>query len=337
MRPTDKGFFRSLIALVPFRGKTLAVAAVLVAATAAHAQDFDAATHHFATAQEEFGKQHYKIAAGEFQAAFDISKDPMLLFNIGEAWHKAGEGQKAVDAYKAYLGAKPDATDKAEVQKRIKAITANHMKLPSESAPDDDPAAFAAAQARAAEDKAAADKEAAEKAAADKTAADKAAAERAAAERAAAEKAAAEAAAKPLPVAAAPPPAALQPPASTMRIVAWAGVAMTVAVLTAGAIMGLAAQSRADEIERREKFVDANGQPKTFDSQQQSDFKNLTNEGNTYNAAAISLYTISAALAVTTTVLFVLDYKRTPAKRDVLSIGPSIDKNGAGVFASVRF
>ena len=46
-----------------------------------------------------------------------------------------------------------------------------------------------------------------------------------------------------------------------MRIAAWVGVATTVAVLTAGAIFGLAAQSRADEITRRETFVDNNGQP----------------------------------------------------------------------------
>jgi hypothetical protein len=322
--------------------KTLAMAAVLVAATAAHAQDFDAAAHHFATAQEEFGKKHYKIAATEFQAAYDVSKDPILLYNIGEAWQKGGEGQKAVDNYKAYLAAKPDAADKGEVQKRIKTITGKKMKLVSESAPDDDPAAFAAAQAKAAEEKAAAEKAAAEKAAADKAAAEQAAAEKAAAEKAAADKAAAEkrvAEMAKAPPAAAPPPAALQePPPSKMKIVAWAGVAVTVATLTAGAIMGLAAQSRADEIERREKFVDANGQPKVFDQQQQSDFASLRSDGQTYNAAAISLYTIAAAMAVTTTVLFVLDYKRQPAKRDMLSVGASLDPRGGGaVAATVKF
>jgi hypothetical protein len=94
-----------------------------------------------------------------------------------------------------------------------------------------------------------------------------------------------------------------------MRIAAWAGVATTIAVLTAGAIFGLAAQSRSDEISRRLSFVDATGQPHEFDATAQSDFKTLKDEGNLYNGLAIGFYSGAGALAVVTAVLFAVDAK----------------------------
>ena len=52
-----------------------------------------------------------------------------------------------------------------------------------------------------------------------------------------------------------------------LRVAAWIGVAATLAVLTAGAIFGLSAESRADEINRRLSFVDMNNQPHKFDAE----------------------------------------------------------------------
>src|SRR5262245_57739556 len=111
----------------------------------AAAQDFDAAAKHFAAGQQAFAKKHFRAAAAEFELAHEITKDPVLLYNIGEAWQNAGEGKKAVAAYKNYLKAQPNAADKADVQKRIKAIEQNKFKLPDQSAPDDKPGAPAVA------------------------------------------------------------------------------------------------------------------------------------------------------------------------------------------------
>src|SRR5258706_4498080 len=95
---------------------------LLAFAPVARAQDFEAAAKHFSGAQDAFWKQHIHTAAAEFQNAFDITKDPVLLYNIGEAWQKAGDGRKAVASYKAYLKAQPTAQDRADVQKRVKMI-----------------------------------------------------------------------------------------------------------------------------------------------------------------------------------------------------------------------
>jgi hypothetical protein len=117
---------------------------------------------------------------------------------------------------------------------------------------------------------------------------------------------------------------------SKMRITAWIGVAVTVAVLTAGAIFGLAAQSRADEITRRETFIDQNGQPSVFDAQAQADYKNLKDEGNLYNGLAIGFFSVAGAAAIATTVLFIVDWRRPKAHRD-LAIQPLVGKDSAGV------
>src|SRR3954470_8462500 len=96
---------------------------VLVGLSAtAWAQDFEAAGKHFAAAQEAFGARHYKTAAKEFEAAYAITKDPVLLYNLAEALEKSGEGRKAVAGYKQYLHDNTSAQDKTEVRRRIKEI-----------------------------------------------------------------------------------------------------------------------------------------------------------------------------------------------------------------------
>ncbi|MCA1663358.1 MAG: hypothetical protein LC659_03660, partial [Myxococcales bacterium] len=79
----------------------------------AMAQDFEAAGKHFSAAQEAFGAKHFKTAAAEFEAAYGITKDPVLLYNVAESYEKGGDGHKAVANYKAYLKEQPAAQDKA--------------------------------------------------------------------------------------------------------------------------------------------------------------------------------------------------------------------------------
>src|SRR5207244_12795144 len=87
---------------------------------AALAQDFAAAGRHFAAAQEAFGQSKFAQAAQEYQAAYDITHDPVLLFNIGESWQRAGDGPKALRSHRAYLAAQPTASDRPEVERRLK-------------------------------------------------------------------------------------------------------------------------------------------------------------------------------------------------------------------------
>jgi hypothetical protein len=321
----------------------------LLCATAAHAQDFDAAAKHFGNAQAAFGQQHFKVAAGEFEAAYAVTKDPILLYNIAESWEKAGDGKKAVARYRDYLKAQPNAGDKAEVNRRIKAIEAKKYKLVSQSAPGDEPGetttppapgttppATLSATPEAPPAPAPAPTPATPPPGATPVAPE--------APPAATATPAPEATPAPAPEPApAPAPAPVtgvveERPSSKLRVAAWIGVAATVAVLTAGAIFGLAAQSRADEIDRQLNFVDASGAPKKFDQATQDNLTNLKSDGNLYNGLAIGFFSAAGALAITTTVLFVLDWRHHKESRTAkLRVAPTVGKGGAGLVAGWSF
>jgi hypothetical protein len=299
---------------------------VSLLAMPAWAQDFEAAARHFSAAQDAFGKQHFHDAAAEFEHAYEITKDPVLLYNIGEAWQKAGQGKKAVASYKAYLKANPTAQDRADVQKRIKMIEGKNFKIADQSAPvKNEPPVTAATPPVVASP--APKKEETLAPDFDAPAASPAPA------------VAEPVAAPPAPVVVAAPPEKEKPaepsgglledqPVSKMRVAAWICVAGTVAVLTAGAIFSLSAQARADEISRRFGFVDSTNQPRPFDAMAQSDYHNLKDEGQLYNSLGIGFFSAAGALAVVTTVLFIVDAKR-PVKR-TLSFTPTVGSKAAG-------
>lgn len=142
----------------------------------------------------------------------------------------------------------------------------------------------------------------------------------------------------PPPVNEQPPPGLLdEGPMSKMRVGAWIGVATTLAVLTAGAIFGLAAQSRSDEINRRLSFVGTDGQPHKFDASAQNDLQSLHNDGVLYNNLAIAFYTIAAASAVTTVTLFVVDAKRGKPEKHAWQLAPVAGKNVGGLVLGGTF
>src|SRR5207245_4822162 len=96
--------------------------AIAGAAHLAHAQskpDYAAAKRHFLAGKDLFEKRHYLRAADEFQAAYDITRDPVLLFNVGEAYEKAGRNEEAMRFYEGYLAGVPAAQDREDVERRI--------------------------------------------------------------------------------------------------------------------------------------------------------------------------------------------------------------------------
>lgn len=331
--------------------------------SAARAQDFEAAGRHFSAAQEAFGAKHFKTAAAEFEAAYGITKDPVLLYNIAESYEKAGDGHKAVAEYTQYLHDQPNAQDKAEVQKRIKAIQAKNYRLADQSAPGDNPPATtvapsgptpaptvpttptpagAAPTVTSTGAPATATPPPPAPSSTEPTTTQPAPPTTPPAPSVATPEKTAPGPTTTAPEPAAVPtaaPAANQPPPGLLdegpmtktRVGAWIGVATTLAFLTAGAIFGLAAQSRADEITRRLTFVDMNNQPHKFDASAANDLQSLKDDGNLYNGLAIGFYSVAAASAVTTVVLFVVDAKHPHPTQHALRFGPTVDKSGAGL------
>jgi len=338
------------------------LAVTLAFAATAQAQDFEAAGKHFSAAQEAFGAKHYKSAATEFEAAYSITKDPVLLYNIGESWEKAGDGHKAVTSYKAYLKEQPNAQDRAEVQRRVETIEKRHYRLIDQSAPEAVPSKPSTAPATPPPSTApttppvsttpppAPVKEPAAQTPPSTSAAPPSTAPTTPPSTAPTTTETTPPTPPPVvtptpqgttpePTAVAPAPmpvAEPQPglidegPTSKMRVAAWIGVAVTLAVLTAGAIFGLEAESRADEINRRLSFVDMSGQPHTFDQSASNDLKQLHDDGNLYNGLAIGFYSVAAVSAVVTVTLFIVDAKRGKEKKQAMHFAPVVGKNAGG-------
>lgn len=331
----------------------------------AGAQDFAAAGQHFSSAQELFAQGKFAAAAAEYQAAYNITRDPALLLNIGESWQRASEGKKAVAAYRAFVTESPQAPERAEIDERIKAIEA--ALAPAEAAPttaNGSPATGATQPSPTSGSGSAAtgggatsgtgvgntpvtDKPAAT---ADKPSvtADKPSAT--------ADKPAATAdkpsatADKPVaqPGAAAEPPVPTDKPVITppeekprrLKTAAWVSIASAVALATGGAIVGLGAQNRADELRRRTTQV-VSGQPPIYDDNQREAYTALQSEGRAYNAASIALLSVAGVAAVTGGVLLVVDQVRKPKEQASAagrwSLAPILLPSQAGVAASGSF
>ena len=90
----------------------------------------------FDQAQAEFLQGKYDEAARSFQNAYDARPFPSFLYNVAATFHTKGKKasdpvayQKAIDAYRKYLAADPEAPDKAKVEKAIGVLEAEIKRL----------------------------------------------------------------------------------------------------------------------------------------------------------------------------------------------------------------
>jgi tetratricopeptide (TPR) repeat protein len=65
---------------------------------------------------------HYKAAAAAFTAALQLSDAPELHYNLAVTSERLGEAADALDHYRAYLDAFPEAPDRSEVMARLDAL-----------------------------------------------------------------------------------------------------------------------------------------------------------------------------------------------------------------------
>jgi tetratricopeptide (TPR) repeat protein len=103
------------------RGAIL-VAVVLLALThAVRADESPKAIYERATAHFNLGR--YQQAAEEYQKVYELHPDPVLLYNIAQAYRLAGDLDKAVFFYKSYVRLNPQASNRDEVDTRLKELT----------------------------------------------------------------------------------------------------------------------------------------------------------------------------------------------------------------------
>lgn len=88
----------------------------------------------------------YEDALGYFERAYELSPRAALLFNIGAVAERLRRDRDALEAYRAYLAAAPEAENRLEVERRIalleEAIAASEQ-APAERAGSDEAPAIA--------------------------------------------------------------------------------------------------------------------------------------------------------------------------------------------------
>ena len=77
---------------------------------------------HVRKATAAFNLGHYGEAAREYEAAYEKTLDPNMLFNVGQAWRLAGERQKALTAYRSFLRSAPKGGERSVAEAKIKEL-----------------------------------------------------------------------------------------------------------------------------------------------------------------------------------------------------------------------
>lgn len=95
----------------------------------------------FDQAQQAFIQGKYDDAARRFQDAYNARPFPSFLYNVAATFHTKGKKdsdpvayQKAIDTYRKYLTADPEAADKAKVEKAIGVLEDEIKRLKQQTA-----------------------------------------------------------------------------------------------------------------------------------------------------------------------------------------------------------
>jgi hypothetical protein len=71
-------------------------------------------------AKAHYNLQEYDTALTGFKDAYLLSKEPGLLFNIGQCYRQMGKDQEAIRSFKAYLNEDPEAPQRAQIEQWLK-------------------------------------------------------------------------------------------------------------------------------------------------------------------------------------------------------------------------
>jgi tetratricopeptide (TPR) repeat protein len=111
---------RTLAALVTM---TLVVCASVPRAGAAPAAaDKATAKQHYRKGVTEYNLGRFDQAISHFEQAYSLDPSPILIFNIGQAHRRAGNGDRAIFFLRRYLAEDPETKDRPRVEGWIKEL-----------------------------------------------------------------------------------------------------------------------------------------------------------------------------------------------------------------------
>ena len=123
------------------------VLGVALACSDARAEDTELAKAKYEEGTKLYNLGEFKGAAEAYRAAYMAKSDPVILYNIGQAYRFAGDAVQALFFYRSYLRNSPTAPNRREVEERIAALEKQQQIL---SQPPSGPLPIAPPQAAAA-------------------------------------------------------------------------------------------------------------------------------------------------------------------------------------------
>lgn len=93
-------------------------------AIAASPGDVAAAQAAYNEGVAAFKAERYEEALGRFEAAYALDPSPILLYNMARANEELGRPAAAINRFEQYLDAAPDASDRADVERRVRIMRA---------------------------------------------------------------------------------------------------------------------------------------------------------------------------------------------------------------------
>ncbi len=76
----------------------------------------------FLAGRVAFEEGHFEAALHHFEASYELSGRPGLLYNIGQSHDRMRHDAEAIDAFERYLAADPEAENRPAVQARLEAL-----------------------------------------------------------------------------------------------------------------------------------------------------------------------------------------------------------------------
>jgi hypothetical protein len=280
----------------------LGLAAILVS-PGAHAQapatqpDYAAAKQHYQTAEEASAKGDHALAAKEYGIAYDITKDPVLFFKIGQSFDKAGDCTSAQVYYGRYLKeGNPSEEFKVKTEEAMKACgekaagTATGAGKGVLSEPGTGTGTGTGSGSGSGTGSG---------------------------------------------VVGAPPSLTEEAP-TWQKTAAWTSVGIGIALLTTGAVLGLSAVSREEDVQNLVDFRDAENQPATFSGATRERYDDLIEEGERLESLAVVALAASGVAAASAVLFFILD-PGTEETGGGSALRPTAGPDGVGLSFGGRF
>ena len=122
--------------LAMVRALTVAlVLLVVVSGARAADQEKEAAKAHVRKATAAYNLGKYAEAIKEYEAAYEQTLDPNLLFNVGQAYRLAGDHEKAIMAYRSFIRSTPDSERRRLAESKIREIEQQRPAVPPTTSP----------------------------------------------------------------------------------------------------------------------------------------------------------------------------------------------------------